>query len=65
MSDSPAGKERSRMMNLRFLCLMLAAMTPLMSATALFAQTAARPDLSGIWSRTGPGAHQNFSQEAP
>lgn len=52
-------------MNLRSLCLMLAAMTLLMSATALVAQTPARPDLSGIWSRTGPGAHQNFIPEAP
>jgi len=52
-------------MNLRSWCLMLAAMTLLMSATALVAQTQARPDLSGIWSRTGPGAHQNFIPEAP
>jgi len=45
--------------------LMLAAMTLLMSATALVAQTPARPDLSGIWSRTGPGAHQPFGQGVP
>jgi len=52
-------------MNIRSLCLKLAAMALLLSAPVLVAQTPARPDLSGIWSRTGPGAHQNFSQEAP
>ena len=52
-------------MSIRSLCLMLAAMTLLMSAPVLVAQTPARPDLSGIWSRTGPGAHQPFGQGPP
>jgi hypothetical protein len=52
-------------MSIRSLCLMLAVMTLLTSAPVLVAQTPARPDLSGIWSRTGPGAHQNFNQEPP
>jgi len=65
-------------MSIRSLCLLLAAMTLLMSTPVLVAQTplrqaqggeqsrtAARPDLSGIWSRTGPGAHQPFGQGPP
>jgi hypothetical protein len=42
---------------------MLVTMTLLWSASALPAQTG--PDLTGIWSRTGPGAHQSFSQTPP
>ena len=45
--------------------LTLAAMTLLMPAPGLLAQTAARPDLSGIWTRTGPGANQNFGKGTP
>ena len=52
-------------MSIRSLCLMLAAMTLLVNATALIAQTAARPDLSGIWTRTGRAANENFGKEAP
>ena len=65
-------------MSILSLCLMLAAMTLLMSTPVLVAQTplrqaqggeqsrtAARPELSGIWSRTGPGAHQPFGQGPP
>ena len=48
-------------MSIRSLCLMLAAMTLLMSAPVLVAQTPARPDLSGLWTRTGNS--QNFDQE--
>ena len=46
-------------------CLTLAAMTLLMSATALIAQTPARPDLSGIWTRTGAAANENFGKGTP
>ena len=52
-------------MSVRSFCLTLAAITLLMSAPVLLAQTPARPDLSGIWSRTGPGAQQNFGTETP
>ena len=50
-------------MSIRFLCLMLATMTLLVSAPVLLAQTPARPDLSGIWTRMGNS--QNFSEEVP
>jgi hypothetical protein len=52
-------------MSIRSLCLTLAAMSLLMTAPVLVAQTPARPDLSGIWTRTGPGANQNFTKEPP
>ena len=52
-------------MNIRSLCLMLAAMTPLMAASVLVAQTPAKPDLSGIWTRTGRPANENFGKETP
>jgi len=65
-------------MSIRSLCLLLAAMTLLMNAPVLLAQTplrqaqggeqsrtAARPDLSGIWTRTGPRPNENFGKETP
>lgn len=52
-------------MSIRSLCLMLAAMTLPISSSVLVAQTPARPNLSGIWTRTGPGANQNFGKETP
>jgi hypothetical protein len=52
-------------MSMRSLCLMLAVMTLLMSAPGLVAQTPARPDLTGIWTRTGPAANQPFVTGAP
>ena len=52
-------------MSIRSLCLTLAAMTLLTSAPVLFAQAPARPDLSGIWTRTGPGANQPFVKGTP
>lgn len=50
-------------MSTRSMWLTIAAVTLLASAPVLLAQT--RPDLSGIWSRTGPGAHQPFGQGPP
>jgi hypothetical protein len=43
----------------------LAAVAGLAILPAAAAQNSSRPDLSGIWSRTGPGAHQPFGQGAP
>jgi hypothetical protein len=51
------------MQSIRFSGLMLAAMTLLGSGSALVAQT--RPDLSGIWTRTGAAANQPFVKETP
>jgi hypothetical protein len=52
------------MMSTRFSCLMiLAAVALLANAPGLFAQT--RPDLSGIWRRTGSGANQPFVKGTP
>jgi len=45
-------------MSIRSMFLVLAAMTLLLSAPALFAQAPARPELSGIWTRIGNS--QNF-----
>lgn len=52
-------------MGIRLLCLLLVTMTLLRSTPALVAQTPARPDLSGIWARSGRQAQVNFSEEAP
>ncbi|MGH9785802.1 MAG: hypothetical protein ACRD88_16640 [Terriglobia bacterium] len=52
-------------MNIRSLGLMLATLALLASAPVLVAQTAARPDLSGIWTRTGPRPNENFGKETP
>lgn len=51
------------MMSIRFSCLILAAATLLGNAPGLLAQT--RPDLSGIWTRTGSAANQPFVKENP
>jgi hypothetical protein len=37
----------------------------LLSAPVLLAQTAARPNLSGLWTRTGPAANQPFIKGTP
>jgi len=50
-------------MSIRSLWLTLATMTLLGNAPVLLAQ--ARPDLTGIWTRTGPGANQNFAKGTP
>jgi hypothetical protein len=47
------------------MCLMLAGIALLICTPVLVAQTSARPDLSGIWTRTGQGAQENFGKEAP
>ena len=49
-------------MSIRFLWL-IAAIALIPRAPALLAQTSARPDLSGIWTRMGNS--QNFSEEIP
>jgi hypothetical protein len=51
------------MMSIRFSCLTLAAAALLATATGSVAQN--RPDLSGVWTRTGPGANQPFVKETP
>jgi hypothetical protein len=49
-------------MRIRFLCFLFVA-TLLGGALELRAQN--RPDFSGIWRRTGPGANQNFGKGTP
>ncbi len=63
MPECQAQKELT--MSIRSLGLMLVTMTLLMSAPVLVAQTPARPNLSGIWTRSGPRPNENFGKEAP